>query len=40
MRASHGDVLATIRDEQELSKSTEAKLREILGDYAKQFAAA
>ena len=40
MRASHGDVLAAIRDEQELSKSTESRLRDILGDYAKQFAAA
>ncbi len=38
MRAKHGDVLAAIRDEQEISEATDAKLREILTDYVKTFA--
>ena len=38
MRASHGDVLATIRDEQTLSDDTEAKLTGVLDDFSKKFA--
>ncbi|HJS32621.1 MAG TPA: F0F1 ATP synthase subunit alpha [Alphaproteobacteria bacterium] len=38
MRAKHADVLATIRDERELSSSTEEKLKAILDNFAKTFA--
>ena len=40
MRASHGDVLAAVRDQQEISDETDGRLREILGQYAAGFAAA
>jgi F-type H+-transporting ATPase subunit alpha len=40
MRANHGDILATIRDEQAISDDTEAKLKSTLENYAKNFAAA
>jgi F-type H+-transporting ATPase subunit alpha len=38
MRATHADVLETIRDEQELSDATEEKLNGILESFAKTFA--
>ncbi len=38
MRAKHADVLTTIRSEGALSAATEAKLKEILEAYAKNFA--
>ncbi|HSE78814.1 MAG TPA: F0F1 ATP synthase subunit alpha [Alphaproteobacteria bacterium] len=37
MRAKHADVLATIREERELSSATEDKLKAILDDFAKTF---
>jgi F-type H+-transporting ATPase subunit alpha len=37
MRAKHADVLATIRDERELSSATDDKLKAILDDFAKTF---
>ena len=40
MHANHGDVLTAIRDEQAISDDTEAKLKSILENYAKNFAAA
>ncbi len=39
MRASHGDVLAEIRDRQELSDATVEKLRGLLGNHARRVAA-
>jgi F-type H+-transporting ATPase subunit alpha len=38
MRASHGDLLTTIREEQALSGETETKLKDILENFAKSFA--
>jgi F-type H+-transporting ATPase subunit alpha len=38
MRANHADVLAAIRDEKEISKGTEEKLKGILDDFVKKFA--
>ena len=38
VRSQHSDVLTTIREEQKLSDETEAKLKEILDQYAKSFA--
>ena len=38
MRADHADLLAAIRDEQVVSDATEAKLKEILDEYARTFA--
>ncbi len=40
MHANHGEVLTAIRDEQAISDNTEAKLKSILENYAKNFAAA
>jgi F-type H+-transporting ATPase subunit alpha len=38
VRGSHADVLATIRDEQKISDEVDAKLRDIIGTFAKTFA--
>jgi F-type H+-transporting ATPase subunit alpha len=38
MRANHGEVLAAVRDEQELSEDTEAKLKTILDGFVRTFA--
>jgi len=38
MRAEHKDILDTIRDKKELSKETEAKLKEAVDKFAKAFA--
>ncbi len=38
VRANHADVLAAIRDEQQISDATEAKLKEILEEYTRTFA--
>ncbi|MFN3233176.1 MAG: F0F1 ATP synthase subunit alpha [Alphaproteobacteria bacterium] len=38
MRTNHGEVMATIRDEQQISDATEAKLKEILDEYTRTFA--
>ncbi len=38
MRGEHADVLAKIRDSKALDDDTSAKLREIVGDFAKTFA--
>jgi F-type H+-transporting ATPase subunit alpha len=38
VRAEHGDLLATIRDEGELSDDSDAKLTSIMDDFAKTFA--
>ena len=38
-RSNHADVLATIRDEGELSDETDKKVAEIMDNYAKSFAA-
>jgi F-type H+-transporting ATPase subunit alpha len=38
MRASHSDVLATIRTDQQLSDETDKKLTSILDDFVKKFA--
>ena len=40
MRANHGDILATIRDEQEITDDTEARLRTAIEAYVKTFVAA
>ena len=40
MRANHGDILTTIRDEQAISDETEAKLKSSLKNYTKSFTAA
>ncbi len=37
MRSKHADVLATIRTEQKLTDETTAKLKSILGEFAKAF---
>ncbi len=39
MRASHADILATIRKEKMLSPDTEKKLAHIISDFAKLFVA-
>ena len=38
VRAEHGELLATIRDEGELSDDSDAKLTSIMDDFAKTFA--
>jgi F-type H+-transporting ATPase subunit alpha len=38
MRSEHGQVLASIRDTGALSDDTTARLKEIVGSYAKSFA--
>ena len=38
VRSQHSDVLTTIREEQKLSDETEAKLKDIIDQYAKSFA--
>ena len=38
VRANHGDVLTTIRDEGAISDDTEAKLKAIMDEFAKTFA--
>ncbi len=38
MRADHGELLAAVRDEQELSEDTEAKLKTILDGFVRTFA--
>jgi len=38
VRGAHADVLATIRDEQAISDDTDAKLKDIVGTFAKTFA--
>jgi F-type H+-transporting ATPase subunit alpha len=40
MRSTHGDILAKVRDEQQLTDETEAKLKKALDSYAKTFVAA
>ena len=40
IRADHGDILAAIRDEQEISDDTETRLKAALDSYAKTFVAA
>ena len=40
IRADHGDILAAIRDEQEISDDTETRLKAALDSYAKTFLAA
>jgi F-type H+-transporting ATPase subunit alpha len=39
LRDRHGDLLAAIRDEQQLSEATEKKLLAVLEDFVKKFAA-
>ena len=38
VRASHADVLTDIRDKKDLSADTTAKLKALVGDFAKTFA--
>jgi F-type H+-transporting ATPase subunit alpha len=38
IRGAHADVLASIRDEQAISDDTDAKLKDIVGTFAKTFA--
>ncbi|TDI57759.1 MAG: F0F1 ATP synthase subunit alpha, partial [Alphaproteobacteria bacterium] len=38
VRGAHADVLAAIRDEQAISDDTDAKLKDIVGTFAKTFA--
>jgi F-type H+-transporting ATPase subunit alpha len=38
MRAEHADVLADIRDKKDLSAETTAKLKDVIGGFAKTFA--
>jgi F-type H+-transporting ATPase subunit alpha len=40
IRADHGDILAAIRDEQEISDDTETRLKAAIDAYAKTFVAA
>ena len=40
MRSAHSNILGTIRDEQAVSDEVEAKLKEILDGYAKNFVSA
>ena len=40
IRADHGDILAAIRAEQEISDDTETRLKAALDSYAKTFVAA
>jgi F-type H+-transporting ATPase subunit alpha len=39
VRANHGDILATIRDEQEISDDTETRLKAVIEAYTKTFVA-
>ena len=38
IRAAHGDILKVVREEQEISEATEAKLTSVLDSFAKTFA--